>query len=51
LLARARKTLLVPVDCGDKRACPRQVDGDSATDAAAPTCHHADAAGQAKPIG
>jgi hypothetical protein len=50
LLARARKALLVPVDRGDKRARSRQVDGDSAADATAATCHHADAARQTKPI-
>ena len=50
-LARALQAAFVEIDRGHARAGLRKIDRDGAADAAAPAGHHADAAGQAEPIG
>ena len=50
-LARLLEPLLVAVDRGDMRAGLSKIDRNRAADAPAPAGHHADAAGQAKPVG
>jgi hypothetical protein len=49
--ARALQAAFVAIDRVHARAGLRKTDRDGAADAAAPAGHHADAAGQAEPIG
>ena len=49
--ARYIKAALIAIDRGDTGAGPSEADGHGAADAATATRHHADAAGQAEPIG